>query len=70
MQTSRSWVNAHSFTELFRPDDNYYFPRLLEEVHSITKRDLVRVSNKYFKKDFSYVAMCGNIKASEVTLNW
>ena len=70
MQTSASWVSFHAYDELYESDKKTTLPEYLAKVNVLTTDDIKRVSKKYLNKDSWYLAMCGDTKDNEVSINY
>lgn len=68
MQTVASWVGEHIHKEL--TGNTMLLPDYLNAINSIKKTDISKVGEKYFKPNAWYLAMCGDISASDVTVNY
>lgn len=70
MQTSSSWISFHAYDELFENPKKTTLPEYLARVNSLTAEDVNRVCKKYLNKESWYLAMCGDIKEDEVTIDY
>ncbi len=68
MQTSSSWVSAHSYYEMI--GDSQTLPDYLNLVDRVTVDDLKQVGKKYFQKDSWFLAMCGDVDEGSVVVNY
>jgi predicted Zn-dependent peptidase len=68
MQTSGSWVGFHDYDELIDDPRKTTLPEY--QVAALTTDDIKRVSKRYLTKNSWYLAMCGDIREDEVTINY
>ena len=69
MQTSASWVNFHSFRELFGGKP-WTLVDYVSEIKAVTPEMTREVAQKYFGPDKWYLAVCGDVEESEIKINW
>ncbi len=68
MQTSASWIRRHGFGELVAPDEYLQLDEWLRAVESTTRQDLIETAQMFFQPDTWYLALCGNIAESDLTI--
>jgi|GEM_PF-559907 len=61
LQTSKSWVDTHSYRDLFFPEKNWTTVDYLKEVSAVTTSDIQRVASKYLTKDNWYLLLSGAV---------
>lgn len=70
MASSSAWVSAHATEELVRQNEVYTISDYLGQMKSLTQEDVRTVAQKYFQPGKWYLAMCGDIKAEDVQVNY
>ncbi|MBI3984050.1 insulinase family protein [Candidatus Microgenomates bacterium] len=70
MQTSDDWVDYHFQRLLHVGDFEWDITRHLNQVTKVTLSDLKQVGRKYFKPGTWYLGMIGDIKATDVQVNY
>lgn len=70
MQTSSSWVNFHTLGELMQPNNYLKLDGYINKILSIDNSQVIEVANKYFNKDKWYLAAAGDIKESDININF
>jgi len=70
METSGSWVGFHAYGELIGDKEWLTLPEYLKKFNKVAVADITRVAKKYFRKDSWYLAICGNIKEKDITVNY
>ena len=69
-QTSASWVRAHAFGELVRPEEYLPLDRYLNRVTETTAEDLQKAGRRYFVKGQWFLGMCGDVAEESVSVNF
>ena len=64
MQTVWAWMDYQFSKELLIKDNNYYYNDFLNDISSMSKEDVVRVSKKYLTKENMYLWVVGDIDIS------
>ncbi len=70
MQTSSSWVNFHTLGELMRPDGYLKLDSYINKITTIDNSQVIEVANKYLKRGKWYLAAVGDIKESDININF
>ncbi len=70
MQTSSSWVNFHTLGELMQPNSYLKLDSYFNKILSIDNSQVIEVANKYFNKGKWYLAAAGDIKESDINIDF
>ena len=64
--------DAHNFSDffgkqvIFKQSPILDFKKSLEKFNNVTSEDIIKVCNKYFRKDLLNIATIGNYRKSEI----
>lgn len=65
LQTSYSWVSNHSYSELVGMS-GFTIVDVVRNINNVTNEKIIDTVNKYIRDDKWYMAICGNIKESDI----
>lgn len=66
MQTSWSWINVHEDEMVFNPEFARTIDYFMNEINSLTLKEVNVAARKYLHKDNFYLALCGTNKKPSV----
>ena len=70
LQTSSSWVSLHINTLLKHPHKATSIVDNLANINAVTPQQIHDVAQKYLRSDSWYLAVCGNISADNISINF
>ncbi len=70
MQSSGAWVGFHLPEVFFNPENPLDLSDYLNRVEQIDLNNVKEVSKKYFSNDKWYLALCGDVKESDFSVNY